>query len=125
LLGLYVAGLSYVARSENSLSVTNVGLVALLFLPVVYSAARLNAAPPALFGTLPLLLVFTVWVAYSVSFVYRARDRQIGRAVGHLIAGIALCDGLVLAAVGSVSGVALALAAFGLTLLLQRYVKGT
>jgi hypothetical protein len=62
---------------------------------------------------------------YAASFVYRADRRNIGRAVGYLIAGIALLDALVLAVVGSVIGVALAIAAWGITLFLQRYIKGT
>jgi len=119
MLALYVAGLTYVARGEHSLSMSNAGLVALLFLPVLYDATR-----PMPLETLPLLLGFVAWVAYSVSFVYR-RTRQIGRAVGHLIAGISLVDGLVLAMTGATPGVVMALATFSLTLLLQRYVKGT
>ena len=54
-----------------------------------------------------------------------ADRRSIGRAVGYLIAGVALLDALALAVVGSAIGVALALAALGLTLFLQRYIKGT
>jgi hypothetical protein len=51
--------------------------------------------------------------------------RSIGRAVGYLIAGIALLDALAMAVVGSIIGVAIALAAWGTTLVLQRYIKGT
>jgi hypothetical protein len=72
-----------------------------------------------------LLALFAGWTAYAASFVYRADRRSIGRAVGYLIAGVALLDALALAVVGSVIGVALALAAWGTTLFLQRYIKGT
>jgi len=64
-------------------------------------------------------------VAYSASFVYRARQRSVGRAIGYLIAGIALLDALALAIAGSVVGVVLALIAFGSTLFFQRYIRGT
>ena len=45
--------------------------------------------------------------------------------MGQLLAGISLLDGLVLAASGSLIGIVFALVAFGLTLSLQRYVRGT
>ena len=97
----------------------NVGILATLFLPTLYFVTRLP-----LFS-LPLILLFTAWVGYSISFTYRSQKRQIGRAVGQLIAGISLLDSLVLAASGSALGVAFALVAFSLTLSLQRYVRGT
>jgi len=120
LLVLYVIGLTYIAKTENKPRMTSIGLVTTLFLPTVYWAGRQLE-----WSTLPLILFFTIWVAYSVSFAFRSPKRQIGRTVGQLIAGIALLDGLVLQATGSSLGVALALLAFGLTLFLQRYVRGT
>jgi hypothetical protein len=58
--------------------------------------------------------------------VYRRTERRIGAAIARLIAGISLIDLLVLAAVGAPPPtLVLALLAFGLTLLLQRYVEGT
>src|SRR6266571_878213 len=119
LLVLYVIGLTYIAKTENKPRMTSIGIVATLFLPTVYWAGRQLE-----WSTLPLILFFTIWVAYSVSFAFRSPKRQIGRTVGQLIAGIALLDGLVLQATGSSLGVALALLAFGLTLFLQRYVRG-
>src|SRR3989442_1015052 len=120
LLGLYVIGLTYIAKTENKPSMTNVSIVATLFLPTVYFTAR-----QVQWVTLPLILCFTLWVAYSVSFAFRSPKRQVGRTVGQLIAGISLLDALVLATAGSPLGVLLALVAFGLTLFLQHYVKGT
>src|SRR6266566_4089208 len=120
LLVLYVIGLTYIAKTDNKPRMTSIGLVTTLFLPTVYWAGRQLE-----WSTLPLILFFTIWVAYSVSFTFRSPKRQIGRTVGQLIAGIALLDGLVLGATGSSLGVALALLAFGLTLFLQRYVRGT
>ena len=119
LLVLYVIGLTYIARTENKPGVVNVAILVTLFLPGVYFVMRLP-----LFS-LPLILLFTAWVAYSISFTYRSQKRQIGRTVGQLIAGVSLLDSLVLAASGSVLGTAFALVAFGLTLYLQRYVRGT
>jgi 4-hydroxybenzoate polyprenyltransferase len=123
LLVLYVIGLTYIAKAENKPSMTNVSIVATLFLPTVYFTAR--QLQQVQWVTLPLILFFTIWVAYSVSFAFRSPKRQVGRTVGQLIAGISLLDALVLATAGSPLGVLLALVAFGLTLSLQRYVRGT
>jgi 4-hydroxybenzoate polyprenyltransferase len=120
LLVLYVIGLTYIAKTENKPSMTNVSIVATLFLPTVYFTAQ-----QVRWVTLPLILCFTLWVAYSVTFAFRSPKRQVGRTVGQLIAGISLLDALVLATAGSPLGVLLALVAFGLTLSLQRYVRGT
>jgi len=123
LLVLYVIGLTYIAKTENKPSMTNVSIVATLFLPTVYFTVQ--QLQQVQWVTLPLILFFTIWVAYSVTFAFRSPKRQVGRAVGQLIAGISLLDALVLATAGSPLGVLLALVAFGLTLSLQRYVRGT
>ena len=123
LLVLYVIGLTYIAKTENKPSITNVSIVATLFLPTVYFTAR--QLQQVQWVTLPLILFFTIWVAYSVSFAFRSPKRQVGRTVGQLIAGISLLDALVLAASGSLLGTPLALLSFALTLYLQRYVRGT
>jgi len=119
LLGLYVVGLTYIARSEARPDFTGYWPLWALCPPVIYFALWVPLA------FLPLVILFAGWIAYSASFVYRTKGRSIGGAVGRLIAGISLYDALVLAAAGAPVGVALALLAFGTTLILQRYVKGT
>ena len=123
LLVFYVIGLTSIAKTENKPGMTSVSIVATLFLPAMYFTARQLQQPQ--WSTLLLILFFTAWVAYSISFAFRWPKRQIGRTVGQLIAGISLVDGLVLATSGSLLGMALALVAFGSTLYLQRYVRGT
>jgi len=123
LLVLYMIGLTYIAKTENKPSMTNVSIVATLFLPTVYFTAR--QLRQVQWSTLPFILFFTIWVAYSVSFAFRSPKRQVGRTVGQLIAGISLLDALVLATAGSLLGTMFALVTFGLTLFLQHYVKGT
>lgn len=123
LLVLYVIGLTYIAKTENKPSMTNVSIVATLFLPTVYFTIR--QLEQLHWVALLLILFFTIWVGYSISFAFRSPKRRIGRTVGQLIAGISLLDGLVLATAGSLLGASLALLAFGLTLFLQRYVRGT
>jgi 4-hydroxybenzoate polyprenyltransferase len=120
LLALYVVGLTYIAKSETGPAITKFWPAAVLFLPAAYFALQ---APSA--TMLPLLLLFVSWIAYSISFVYRTKGRNVGGAIGRLIAGIALYDSLVLVAADALSVAVLALAAFAATLLLQRYVRGT
>lgn len=120
LLALYIVGLTYLARGETGRHIAGYWPAAALFLPVLYFAFR---APQA--GTLVLLGLFAGWVSYSLLLAYRNKRRNVGRAVGQLIAGVALYDGLVLAVAGTLPGMVLALAAFGATLFLQRYIRGT
>ncbi|MEJ7840443.1 MAG: UbiA family prenyltransferase [Rubrobacter sp.] len=120
LLGVYIVGLTYVAKSEAGPRLANYWPVAALLAPVVYLASQTRSA-----WMLLVVLLFAGWIAYSVSFVYRAKGRDVGGAVARLIAGVALYDGAVLAMSGSLPGAVLALAAFVATLFLQRYVRGT
>ena len=119
-LGLYIVGLTYVAKTEGTPGFGRYWPAALLFLPAVLFLGRVP-----LLWSLFLLPIFVGWVAYSTSFIYSRANRSIGRAVGQLIAGVALLDSLVLGASGSGVGVALALLAFAATLFFQRYVRGT
>ena len=116
LLGLYIVSLTYIAKTETD-SLTGYWPAALLYLPALIGALAL---PWAGFW-LPLALA--LWVTYSASFVYLSR--QVGRATGQLIAGVSLLDALVILLFGTAGGVVWALAAFALTLFLQRYIRGT
>ncbi len=116
LLGIYIVGLTYIAKTETS-SLTGYWPAALLFLPALVGALIL----PWSGFWLPLALA--LWVAYSVSFVYMTRS--IGQAIGQLIAGVSLLDALVILLFGTLGGVGWALAAFALTLFLQRFIRGT
>ncbi|HZR44787.1 MAG TPA: UbiA family prenyltransferase [Ktedonobacteraceae bacterium] len=129
LLMLYVIGLTNLAKARHQPRAINVGIKLILFLTAAYAIWR---AP---FAALPLVLFFTVWVTYSAFFIPRMKNRDVSsyrakkhaseRMVERLIAGIALLDALMLVTVGSAAGVAVALVAFGLTLFLQRYVRGS
>jgi 4-hydroxybenzoate polyprenyltransferase len=120
LLFAYVVGLTAIAKAEAGSGLAGLWPGALLGLPAI--AFLVDLPHPA---ALLLLALFVGWVAYAASFVYRAEGRNIGRAVGYLIAGIALLDSLALAVAGSLIGVVLALCAWGTTLFLQRSIKGT
>jgi 4-hydroxybenzoate polyprenyltransferase len=117
----YLIGLTYVAKQENLGKVENLWPLAFLAAPVACGAwlAGANAAVWAFW------LAFTGWMLVALWFLRRRRKGDIPRAVVSLIAGISLLDALLIAGTGSLSLAGLALAGFGVTLFLQRYVAGT
>jgi 4-hydroxybenzoate polyprenyltransferase len=116
LLVAHLVGLTAIAKSEARPTLIGYWPAALLFLAPLFFVTQ---API-------LAIAEAAWVGYSIHFVYGPAGRRIGAAVARLIAGISLLDLLVLAAVGAPPlMLGLALVAFGLTLLLQRYVEGT
>ena len=116
LLVAHLVGLTAIAKSESRPTVIGYWPAVLLCLPPLFFVAQV-----------PFLAIGeAAWVGYCLRFVYRRTERRIGAAIARLIAGISLIDLLVLAAVGAPPPtLVLALLAFGLTLLLQRYVEGT
>ncbi len=124
LLGAYIVGLTYIAKTERRTNLARYWPVALLVLPAVYFAFT-QAAAPSLAGC-GLLAGFLLWVLYSLTSLYRPQHRNVGRTVGHLIAGVSLLDALVLFHQGAPNELLLlALGAFALTLVWQRFIKGT
>lgn len=116
LLVLYVVGLTAIAKGEGRTGRMSIWPAVLLLLPVPIVALTAPVWWP--------LSLFVGWVGYSLWLIY-GRQRQVGRAVGQLIAGISLYDLLVLSIFGATSSGWLALGAFVLTLVLQRFVRGT
>lgn len=117
----YVAGLTSIAKTESLPSVGRYWPLAAVLLPVVAALT----ADPANSGVWLLVLLFVVWVLYSVRFAYRQTNRQVGGAIARLIAGISLVDALVLATHEAWWGVLVALVAFVATIFFQRYIRGT
>lgn len=117
---LYMVGLTFIAKRETSLGVMQYSPATVLFLPALWALIDDSGIV-----TIVMAIAFVAWVAYSISFVYRTVGRSIGGAIARLIAGISLLDGLVLATVNAGGALAIALMAFALTLMLQRYVRGT
>jgi 4-hydroxybenzoate polyprenyltransferase len=121
LLLCYLIGLTYIAKQEHLERVANLWPLAFLAAPLLWALwASLTDATVA-----GLALLFLLWVFYSLSFLRRRRPGDVPRAVGALLAGICLWDATVLAAAGQPATAAFALALFGVTLLLQRYVAPT
>ena len=118
---VYLIGLTYVAKQETLRRVENLWPLVLLAIPVLYGV------PIAFSSFLGLLLfaAFLAWVLYALSFLIRPGRINVPRAVTSLIAGISLLDALFIVGQGQTALLPVALAAFVLTLALQRFVPGT
>jgi len=121
LLLCYLIGLTYVAKQENLARVQNLWPLAFLAAPVAWGAWQSLATPLA--GA--FWVAFTGWMLWALWYLRRRRKGDIPRAVVSLIAGISLLDALLIAGTGQTGLAVLALAGFGATLFLQRYVAGT
>lgn len=116
----YLIGLTYTAKQESLGRVRNLWPLLLLSAPLGYTAAV--AEPGATVGL--LFVGLAGWIALSVAAL-RAPVPDVPRAVVRLIAGIALVDALLVATAGFAALAWLAALGLPLTLLLQRYVRGT
>jgi 4-hydroxybenzoate polyprenyltransferase len=117
----YLIGLTYVAKQENLSEYRNLWPLAFLFAPFVYGVPiLLGSAVGALLYT-----IFLAWVCYAISFLVRKGHVNIPRAVISFIAGISLLDALLIAGREAPEAAGLATVGFGLTLLFQRYIRGT
>ncbi len=121
LLLSYLIGLTYVAKHENLGQIKNLWPLAFLAAPIVYGVDLIIDHPE----TAPFLAVFLVWMLVCLFFLRRRNAGDIPRAVVSLIAGIALFDAMLIAGAGEPWLALWAVAAFLLTLVLQRHVPGT
>lgn len=119
LLG-HLIGLTYVAKQENLGSVKGFWPLVLLAGPVLFGISR-SGDELAVLGFVVLLVGLELW---ALSLLRRVPPR-IPQAVITLIAGISLVDAVLLASVGQWALGALAVGGCGLTLGLQRWVRGT
>jgi 4-hydroxybenzoate polyprenyltransferase len=117
----HLIGLTYIAKQEHLDRIDALWPLGFLAVPLAYGAVLAMSAPAA--G-----LVWFLYAAATAFALLRLRRRAPGdvpRAVVVLIAGMSLLDGAMLAASGFILAAALAVAAFALTLALQRWVAGT
>jgi 4-hydroxybenzoate polyprenyltransferase len=117
----YLIGLTYVAKQENLAELRNLWPLVFLGAPFVYGIPALQGGG----GGAALYLGFLAWVCYGVWLLVRPGRANIPRAVVSFIAGISLLDGLLMAGAGAPGAAAWGVGGFGLTLALQRYVRGT
>ena len=94
--------------------------LAVMAVPVVIGATMLGGTVAAL-----LLAAYVAWSGWALSLLFRRQPGDVPRAVVSLIAAVSLYDAVMIAGTGSLWLAALAVAAFGATLMLQRIVPGT
>jgi hypothetical protein len=121
-LAFYIVGLSFIARKESTRSAADYWPCLALVVPIALALIMNTGAYLESAVTLSALLV--LWVIRSLRFAYRETDRNIGRAVSGLLAGIVFVDLLAVAdAPRFVELIFLAL--LGAALLFQRFVPAT
>ena len=117
----YLIGLTYAAKKEHLGRLDNAWPLAFLAVPLVYGVYLATSQPTAVW---PLALL-ALWAAYAVWLLRRRKPGDVPRAVISLIAGMSVLDAMLLTGAGHVMFAWLALAAFVLTLALQRWITGT
>lgn len=122
-LGLlaWVVGLTYAAKQEAYDRLERAWPLAVLALPLIWAFWQ------GLAGLWPLLIALALVgvAAWALRLLFRRARGDVPRAVVTLIAGISLYDAALIAGAGQPALAAVAVAGFGLTLLLQRVVPGT
>jgi 4-hydroxybenzoate polyprenyltransferase len=121
-LASYIVGLSYVARSES-----NRGPIR--YWPCILLAAPLFLAWLANEGdfrkqSLLLSVILLFWILRCLNHTFLASDKNIGRTVSGLLAGIVLVDLLASTGCGPAWSLLFALL-FGSALIFQRYIPAT
>lgn len=121
-LAAYVVGLSYIARRESLNSAVAWWPMLALAAPAVLALLVDNADFRGRGIGLSVLLL--AWVIQCIRHTFWMGERNVGRTVSGLLAGIVLVDLLAVAGGSTVTGIIFA-ALFGLALLFQRYVPAT
>ncbi len=117
----HLIGLTFAAKKEHLGRLDSVWPLGFLAVGTIYGIF-LSAQSLA---TLALVVAFAAWVGFAVRLLFRRAKGDVPRAVVSLIAGISLLDAILLAGHGHMSAAVFAVAAFFLTLTLQRWVSGT
>lgn len=121
-LACYIIGLSYVAKSESTRGALRYWPCYLLAAPV-FLAYLVNQGDYRSRGAV-LSVILLIWVVRSLWFAFWAAEKNVGRTVSSLLAGIVLVDLLALAG-GNPLIFLLMLALFGGALLFQRFIPAT
>lgn len=117
----YIAGITYLARSEHVNTLTAWWPICLLGAPLVYATLLARHSPILLL----FAVILAIWLGISVKKLIPGGNRSIPQSITNLLAGICLIDALILAGKNYYSMAALGLVAFILTVFLQMKVKAT
>jgi hypothetical protein len=121
LLGLYVVSLTYIAKFESSGALGRTWPVLGVYAPGLWAWRRAHGS----WFVRLLSIAQNAWAWWAASQARRGAPQHTRTAVVSLIAGISLVDAAFIAQTGHWPLALVAVAAFGATLLLQRWVSGT
>jgi 4-hydroxybenzoate polyprenyltransferase len=121
LLLAYLMGLTYLAKQERLARIRNPWLLFLLLLPFAATATTLRGNAVAAV----VWLAFLAWIGRALVLLRSEGTGAIPRVVVGLIAAISLLDALLVAVRGAHMAAVAAVVGFGMTLFLQRFVRGT
>lgn len=121
-MSLYVVGLSYIARRESLASPIAAWPCYLMATPVLL-ALLINNGPYRAQGII-LSLILVAWVMNSLRHTFWTGERNVGRTVSGLLAGIVLVDLLAVGVPATSFAVGFA-CLFVLALLFQRFIPAT
>ena len=122
MLAAYIVGLSYIARKESTLASLKYWPCAFLAAPLVLSWV-VNQGEFQLRATV-LIIAVGLWMLRCLGSALWSPQRNIGRCVSGLLAGIPLVD-MLAAWDGSTVNLITFVALFGLALIFQRSVPAT
>lgn len=120
-LGVYIIGVSALARHESTGTSSQFVALPLLLAPLI-AALWVNGGIPSLLHGL-LLAVFVTWTFWCIQPVLARRPAALARAIPGLLAGITLGDSLAAQSAGTLPITFLLL--FAATLVLQKIVPAT
>jgi 4-hydroxybenzoate polyprenyltransferase len=123
-LGLYVAGITYLARGESRPGKSTRWPLSLLLLPFAISFENCFLGNAELLPTLLSCLLLLGWMAWLLVPLWRKTNRSIGRVVSGLLASIVLVDFIATSSILGYEAVWF-LGFFILALLLQCVVPAT
>jgi hypothetical protein len=121
-LAAYVIGLSFIAQRESTHMALRAWPLLFLIMPIVL-AVIVNTGS---FQRVSLILIFVlvIWLLRSLRYAFWAPQRNIGRAVSSLLAGIVLVDALAVVPGAQWSAVVFG-SLFVLAVLFQQFVPAT
>lgn len=122
-LAFYIVGLSYVAKGESIKGPLRYWPCWLLAAPLLLAYLVNDGAYQQRSILLSALLL--LWIFRNLRFTFWTPDKNIGRTVSGLLAGIVLVDLLALAGGSSIFLTLFFLALFGAALVFQRFIPAT